>query len=308
TETLIDLPYISDANWRAVLDALTPAVPAAIFTDENLTSLILCKMVNLSLEYGNCDASCFAYAIFASVLGPYFGDTATGFRFGKLAFDMVEKPGLGRYKARVSTVFAIRVNPWTKHVRTSQALTRRAFDIAQETGDLTFATYSCSCLITILLASANPLDEVQDEAERSLEFAQKAKFGVVVDFLIAQLRLIRTLRGLTPDIRSFDDTGFDEGQFEQHLEANPGLAMATCWYWVRKLQMRFLAGEHAAALSAAAKAATLLWTSASFFEIAEYHFFCALAHAAQDNEARADERRERMQTIAAHCKQLETWA
>src|SRR5262249_50150734 len=29
---------------------------------------------------------------------------------------------------------------------------------------------------------------------------------------------------------------------------------------------------------------------------------------AQDNEARADERRERMQTIAAHCKQLETWA
>jgi predicted ATPase/two-component sensor histidine kinase len=307
-ETLIDLPAITDPNWRAVLDALTPAVPAAIFTDENLTSLILCKMVNLSLEYGNSDASCFAYAILASVLGPYFGDAATGFRFGKLAFDMVERPGLGRYKARVSAVFAIRVNPWTKHVRSSHGLTRRAFDIAQETGDLTFAAYSCSCLITLLLGSGNPLDEVQDEALRSLEFAQKAKFGLVVDFVTGQLRLIRSLRGLTRDISSFNDTEFDEGQFEQHFEANPGLAMASCWYWIRKLQARFLAGEPTAALSAAAKAATLLWTSASFFELAEYHYYSALAHAAQADAACPEERSERMQAIAAHCRQLETWA
>src|SRR5262249_16441744 len=199
-----------------------------------------------------------AYVLLASVLGPYFGDAAAGFRFGKLASAMVEKPGLDRYKARVASVFAIRVNPWTKHVRTSQALTRRAFDVAQETGDLTFAAYSCTCLITLLLASGNPLDEVQEAAERSLEFARKAKFGLVVDFLTGQLRLIRALRGLTPDFRSFGDAEFNEGQFEQHLEANPGLAMATCWYWIRKLQARFLAGEYAAALSAAAKAATLL--------------------------------------------------
>jgi predicted ATPase/two-component sensor histidine kinase len=307
-ETLIHLPSITAPNWRAILDVLTPALPVAIFTDENLTALMLCKMVNLSLEYGNCDASCFAYVILASVLGPYFGDAAAGFRFGKLASDMVEKPGLGRYKARVSAAFAIRVNPWTKHVRTSQALTRRALDIAQETGDLTFAAYCCGCLISILLASGNPLGEIQVEAETSIEFAQKAKFGLVVDFLTGQLRLIRCLRGLTPDIRSFNDTEFDEGEFEQHLKANPGLAMATCWYWVRKLQMRFLAGEHAAALSAAGQAAALLWTSASFFEIAEYHFYCALAHAAQDDGARAHERPKQVQTIAAHCKQLETWA
>jgi predicted ATPase/two-component sensor histidine kinase len=307
-ETLSDLPSIGDPIQRATLDALTPAVPAAIFTDENLNCLILCRMVNLSLEYGNCDASCFAYVMLASVLGPYFGDAAAGFHFGKLASDMVERPGLGRYKARVSSVFAIRVNPWTKHVRTSQALTRRAFDIAQETGDLTFAAYCCACLITIMLASGNPLDEVQGEAERSLEFARKAKFGLVVDFLTGQLRLIRSLRGLTPDFPSFDDAEFDEGQFEQHLEANPDLAMATCWYWVRKLQTRFLANEHAAALSAAAKAATLLWTSASFFEVTEYHFYGALAHAAQYDAARADERLERRRAIAAHYKQLEAWA
>src|SRR5262249_10597884 len=174
--------------------------------------------------------------------------------------------------------FAFRVNPWAKHIGTSQAPARRAFDIAQETGDLTFAAYCCTCSITILLAAGTPLDEVQGEAEKGLEFAQRAKFGVVVDFLTEQLQLIRSLRGLTPDFGSFDDAEFDEERFEQHLEAKLDLAMANCWYWVRKLQARFLAGEPAAALAAAVKATTLLWTSASFFEIAEYHFYGALAH------------------------------
>ena len=307
-EALIDLPIITDPEKHAMLDALTPALPTAVFTDENLNCLLLCRMVNLSLEYGNCAASCFAYAMFARVLGPYFGDSAAGFRFGKLAFDLMEKPGLGRYKARVTSVFAFLVNPWAKHISTSQALARRAFDIAQETGDLTFAAYCAACSITILLGSGTPLDEVQVEAEKGLEFARKAKFGVVVDFVTGTLMAIRSLRGLTLDFRAFDDEEFDEVRFERHLEANPNLGMAACWYWVRRLQTHFLAGEHTAALAAAAKAATLLWTSASFFEVAEYHFYSALARAARYEGTPADERPERMRAIFAHHQQLEAWA
>jgi predicted ATPase/two-component sensor histidine kinase len=306
-EALIDLPIITDPKQHATLDALTPALPTAVFTDENLNCLLLCRMVNLSLEYGNCAASCFAYAMFARVLGPYFGDATAGFRFGKLAFDLIEKPGLGRYQARVTSVFAFLVNPWAKHISTSQALARRAFDTAQETGDLTFAAYCAACSITILLGSGTPLEEVQVEAEKGLEFARKTKFGVVVDFVTATLMAIRALRGLALDFRSFDDEQFDEGRFERHLEANPNLGMAACWYWVRKLQVHFLAGEHGAAV-AAAKAATLLWTSASFFEVAEYHFYSALALAARYNETPADERSEVMRAIVAHHEKLAAWA
>ena len=58
-----------------------------------------------------------------------------------------------------------------------------------------------------------------------------------------------------PDFSSFNDAEFDEGRFEQHLEGDPRLAIAACWYWIRKLQARFYAGDHAAAVEAAAKAA-----------------------------------------------------
>ncbi len=149
---------------------------------------------------------------------------------------------------------------------------------------------------------------MQQEAEIRLEFVRKTRFGLVVDTLTAQLQLIRTLRGLTSDFSSFNDARFDENQFEQHLEADPRLAFATCWYWVRKLQGRFFAGDYASAIAAAAKAQALLWTSPSFFETAEYHFYAALARSALYGAASADERVQHLEALAVHRRKLDEWA
>ena len=89
---------------------------------------------------------------------------------------------------------------------------RRAFDAAYRIGDLTFAAYSWDQLIANFLTVGDPLAEVQPEAENGLAFAQKVRFGLVVDLITAQLGLIRTLRGLTPKFGCFDDDEFDELQ------------------------------------------------------------------------------------------------
>ena len=172
--------------------------------------------------------------------------------------------------------------PWTRPIGTSRAWVRRAFDTAQDTGDLTFASFACHSLISHLLASGEPLGDIQREAENGLAFARQARFGLVVDSMTGQLQLIRTLRGLTPEFGSFNDAAFDEGRFEQHLEGDPRLVLATYRYWIRKLQARCYAGDAAAAIEAAAKAQRLLWTSPSllaYVEAAEYHFYGALARA-----------------------------
>jgi hypothetical protein len=44
-----------------------------LFCDENLSSLVICRMVNLSLEHGNSGGSCFAYVWFAIIAGPRGG-------------------------------------------------------------------------------------------------------------------------------------------------------------------------------------------------------------------------------------------
>ena len=73
-------------------------------------------------------------------------------------------------------------------------------------------------------------------------------------------------------------------------QSDPVLALPECWYWIRKLQARFFAGDYASAIEASSKAQRLLWTSPSFFEMAEYHFYGALSRAASCDSAAADER------------------
>jgi PAS domain S-box-containing protein len=307
-EELVDLPLMRESEYRATLDVLTEVVTPALFTDENLLSLVICRMVNLSLAHGNSDGSCFAYVWFGMILGPHFGDYRAGFRFGKLGYDLVEKRGLHRYQARASMSFGNLVMPWTRHVQTGRDLVRRAFEAANRIGDLTFAAYCCNNLNTNLLAAGDPLGDAQREAEHGLDFARKARFGLVIDIITAQLGLIRTLRGLTPEFGCFDDAAFDESRFEKHLQSDPRLALPECWYWVRKLQACVYANDDAAAIEAASQAQRLLWTSPSFFEVAEYHFYDALARAARYDAAPADERAQHLEALAAHHRQLAVWA
>jgi hypothetical protein len=112
--------------------------------------------------------------------------------------------------------------------------------------------------------------------------------------MTGQLGLIRALRGQTSGISSFGDEQFDERQFQERLEIEPGLAFAACWYWIRKLQALFHAKDYTGAVAAADRAHSLMWKSPPFFEAAEYHFYAALVRAAtSDSSPSGAQRRSR---------------
>ena len=290
------------------IEVLSKLWPSAFPTDANLASLTICKAVSLSLEQGNCDASCVEYVRLSSFAGPRFGDYQAGFRFGQLGYQLVEQRGIKRFEASTYTSFAMFVLLWMKHVGTCCDLVRRAFEAANRIGDLTVAAYACHNLNSGLLFAGEPLPEVQNEAEHGHAFAEKARYGLVIDIITTQLALIRMLRGLTPKFGCFDDGRFNEHGTESYLSSNPVLAIAACWYWIRKLQARYIANDYAAAMDAASKAQGLLWTSSSFFEEADYHFYAALAKAAHCDSAPSVERQDHLDALAAHHKQLQVWA
>src|SRR5580700_430639 len=309
-ESLIELPLMSDPDSLATMDVLIKLAPPTFYTDTNLLALVACRAVNLSLEGGNCDASCSAYVWLSMVAGERFGDHRTAvYRFGQLGYDLVEGRGLTRFQARTFMDFGYGVVPWTRHVRAGRDLLRRAFEAANTIGDLTYAAYCGDQLITCLLAAGDPLAEAEREAEHGLAFAQKARFGLVIERIVSQLGLIRTLRGLTRTFGSFDDKQFDEARIERRFSANPDLVFGECFYWIRKLQARFFAGDYASALDASSRAQRLLWSLGSQFETAEYQFYGALSQAASCDSAAAGERQQPyLDAVAAHYKQLQLWA
>jgi PAS domain S-box-containing protein len=306
-EELIDLPLVTDPEVLDTFDVFTEIVTPSILFDQYLSTLIVCRLVTLSLEHGNSDAGAFAYVWLAMFAGPRLGNYKDGFRFGQLGYDLVEKRGLTRYQARTWMSVGAMVMPWSQHVASGRELVRRAFDAAYRIGDLTFASYSWDQLITIRLAVGDPLTEVQADCENGLAFAKRVRFGLVIQLCGAQLGLIRTLRGETPTLGRLDHDDYSEPEIERHLSSNLNLVFAEFYYWTRKVQARFFGGDCASAAEAAFKGQRLYWTSAAMFETAEFRLYAALAHAGAWDLASPEDQPRHFEALKAHYKQLEVW-
>ena len=306
--SFIDLAPMHDAEWCGLMDAMaTLSMPAGLL-DTNLMDLVVLRMANLSLEHGNSDASCTAYVHLSLVLGPRFGDYHTGYQFGQLSVDLVDKLGLGRFKTRVYETFGAFAIPWIRHIREGYEFARRACEAGPEGGDVTFASYAWWSRVTSLLGSGHPLEEVQVEAESGLAFARKAHFHLAVELIAAPLRLIRQLRGLTPSFATFNEHEFDEAGYELQMEHSPLLKHAIPKYWTRKLQARFYAGDYPSAVAAAASAQLLLGGTPPAVENIEYHYYAALAHAACFVSSSREEGSRHFSAIVAHHRRLTLWA
>ncbi|QPF88639.1 AAA family ATPase [Bradyrhizobium commune] len=307
-EALLNLPSMADPIACAAIDVLTSLVTPALFTDEKLRCRIICRMGNLCLTHGNSDASCYVYAAVGNVVSLYFGNYELGFRFGELGVELAASPGMERLRARVYLAFSNLAKPSPRHFRNGCPVAQYTFEAAQQAGDVTYAVISRNNLVTQLLAAGAPLSDVEREAEAGLKFARGAGFGLVEALITAQIRFIRTLRGLSSSFGCFNENGFDERQFESQLEAQPSRGIAACTYWIRKLQARVLANDDAIALAAATSAERLLWMSPVIFERADYHLFAALALIGLWDFASVDQRSHYREKLAAHQRQLRVWA
>jgi PAS domain S-box-containing protein len=307
-DDLMDLPPVHDPQWDATLSVLASALQPAAYTDHNLWCLMVTRFVSLSIEHGNSEASPLGYVSFARILGSRFGDYSRAYRLGQLACELTERHGFNHFSPRVHLLFAACVSYWANDIPATRALLGRSFEMAARLGDLTFMVYCDCAIVGNLLAGGGALSDTQVEAERALEFARKARFGVLVDTLTTHQQLVRSLRGLTTACGSFNDAGFDESRFEQHLQESPAPATVAFAYWTRKAQCRLLARDYPAAAVAACKALPLLGTSRALLETADYHFFAALARAKYLESAPPQARREHLEAIIAHHEQLTRWS
>ncbi|HXO68672.1 MAG TPA: AAA family ATPase, partial [Bradyrhizobium sp.] len=305
-ESLIDLPLMTDPEMLVAMSVLSALTAPAIFTDDNLNRLHTCRMVSLSLQHGTSGASTHSYAGFGTMLGPHFRRYAEGYQFGKLACDLVEKHEFAAYKAKMCLTMEMIVL-WSEPIATALDYIRQAHRAATETGDLGRACYSCNHAITDRLTRGDPLNDVWDETEQGLDFVRKSRFRDVADILVSQQRFIRNMRGETTTFSTFSSEDFDEAAFEAGLNEDRMRALV-CWYWILKLQARFLSGDYEVAIAAAETAKELLWSSDAHIQLLDYYLYSALAVAAVYETASPDQQIVWRALLARHLEQLRDWA
>ncbi len=305
-ESLIDLPLMTDPELQAATVVLSALVPAAYFTDRNLCCWLVCRIVNVSLTSGTNGACANVYGNYGTLAGPVFHSYREGFRFTKLACDLVEKHGFIAYRAKTHFLMGTAAF-WTGPIASAIEFHRTAIRAATETGDLTYGCYSMLQSVYGLLLQNAPLDAVWRESEKNLDFARNAKFRDVADSVVSQQRFIATMQGRTTTFSTFSDERFDETAFEAQLTEGR-LPTIVCMHWILKLKARFIAGDYTEALAAADKAKAVLWATAPIIYVLDYYYYAALTVAALYENGHAREQAMWRDLLTAHREQLREWA
>ncbi|HEX8536477.1 MAG TPA: ATP-binding protein, partial [Cystobacter sp.] len=120
-------------------------------------------------------------------------------------------------------------------------------------------------------------------------------------------RYVQQLRGHSLSFSTLSGEDFDERAYEARMMPER-ISGTQCYYWVIKLQSRFMCGAYREAREAADNMLGLLWAHCGSLLVREGHFYRALTLAACFEEASPQEQREFLEAIERHHQLLAEWA
>ncbi|BDB28892.1 AAA family ATPase (plasmid) [Cupriavidus sp. P-10] len=307
-EQLCEHRCMVEPEVLGTMRVLVALMQPAWHSNDNLRRLVIFRMVNLSLRYGNSDESAMVYGWLSMLLISKPGVTSAACAFGRVALALAERSGNERYTARVFQIVGGNVLHWSQPLHVARDVLDQALKVTEATHNFTYAAYIHSNRITHGLAQGESLASVQAAMEQGSIATWGDRYDLVRDRIAPRMQLVRMLRGETPVFGVLDSEDFDEAAFESYLQGDIGRLLATSWYWIRKMQARYLAGDYAVAAECAHKAQALMWTSPAYFEQVEYHFYAALAIAACVGSREENRAGDSLRKVAEHHRQLLSWA
>jgi predicted ATPase/signal transduction histidine kinase/DNA-binding response OmpR family regulator len=303
---LIDLPPLTNLEMESALKILQAIYPINV-ANPKLFLMCACEMVNISLAYGNCDASVMGYGFFAVSSAGLFHRYKDAYRFGKLALDLVNKRGLALYKSRLCLLFGDEISPWIEHLQNGVAFVQEAFGIAVEKTDVAYISIAAVHLAVDLVFLGMPLDRLNQEVARLLELCPKTDTPSPRQVLLSVRQFGRSMVGLTDKLADFNASDCDKNDL-LHTLTKSRFRIRLFSHLVLQMQTLLIARDWEEALAATETARELTWSSLAHVPEAEFCFYGALAVSANYNRMPPDLKAKYLPVLLAHRQQLEAWS
>ncbi|ABA24101.1 Serine/Threonine protein kinase and Signal Transduction Histidine Kinase (STHK) with GAF sensor [Trichormus variabilis ATCC 29413] len=141
-DELLNLPVMTSPQYQALLRMLVQISGATYLASPALYPLICFQQVQLSVAHGNIPASSFGYVVYGLILCGVVGDIKTGYEFGQLALQLVDKFNNQEYAAKVLYITSKFTVHWVKNAATTLQPLQEAYTLGLKVGALTYAGYS----------------------------------------------------------------------------------------------------------------------------------------------------------------------
>lgn len=301
-ESLIDLPEMTNPYMLEAMPLMERISPAAYMSGSQLFPLLVFKMVDLSLKYGNSSLSAFGYASYAITLSGVLGDYDGGYRFANLSMKLLERFQDKTYVVKVYFVNYCFIRHWKEHSRDMVSPLMDAYRSGMQVGNLFSGTWVACYALLWKYYGAYKLTDLQAEVgEYAQYFRQLKQDGA---FNLADI-LHRTISKFTDRGEVSTELG-DEVLSESDLlkrckEANDKTSIF--FFYLNKMQLSYLFGKCEEVRQYSISASEHIEAVVGLPYIPQFYFYDALFRFGVASPSSKDRKK-----IKANLKKLRTWA
>ena len=150
-------------NKIAAMRIMARVLPAAYTVTPNLFPIIIFRMVWLTVRHGAAAPSAVALSAYGLILCSGTGDVDSGYRYGKMALDNLERIGAKDDFSKVNFVFNSFIRIRREPLRAGLQPLRDGYFAGMEVGDLEYASLSGAFFCTQGYAAGKELAELEGD-------------------------------------------------------------------------------------------------------------------------------------------------
>ncbi|MDZ7963605.1 MAG: AAA family ATPase [Nostoc sp. DedSLP03] len=313
-EDLVNLPMMSEPEMLAAMQLLTSICASAYLAVPPLFVLIVLKMVDLLVEYGNMMLAPFAYAAYGIILCGVVFEIEAGYQFGQLALRLLDQLDAKPIQAR--TLFAVsnQISVWKTHLRESLKPLQDCYQLGVDQGDLEFAGYAAMHFCGYSFAVGQPLPELQLHLTNYAQAVKQIKHSSGIHFIEICGQTVLNL------IQEVPDPGILSGQVYDEATRLPQMQQTNFhgglfYFYLNKLFLCYLFDNANQAMSAtgyayanAVLAQEYLPAMTGAALVAIFRFYDSLSRLAVYSDTNALKQSELLQRVAENQAKMQNWA
>ena len=247
---LVDLPQMTDEHSLEETTLLQElGIVAMMNSLPLLVSFATLRLVRLSLEFGNAQASASAYAAHGMTIGTAAGMYEAGYAFGKVGITLAQRQQDPLSELVARFWFGAMTSFWRAPVHESVEVLRTGVEIGQRIGAPLWTAYSAFFPPLHQQFSGAPVEEAIEELER---------YGLLLEIEalagnVPYVQYLKALQGKTKSVTGFDETDWDDAHIQKLIDDDVPLALQH--YFMVRMMSNVIFGNTGEALATARKAA-----------------------------------------------------
>ncbi|KAF3884390.1 MULTISPECIES: trifunctional serine/threonine-protein kinase/ATP-binding protein/sensor histidine kinase [Nostocales] len=304
---LINLPQMTEPKKLAALRMLTRLFSAAYLGTPELVPLVVCKQVNLLVQYGNASVSPYAYSLYGFLLCGVVGDIERGYQFGQLALDLCSKLNAKAVYTRTYQTVNLFIRHWQEHISNTLTTFQSVYSNGVETGDLEWAAYAAFqyCFQSYLVGKQ--LTVVERDMASYWNAIDKIKQETALNYHEIHWQAVLNIMGKSENPCVMSGEAYDEQKMLPiHQQTNDQVAIQFLYF--HKLQLCYWFENYSQALGHITHIENSLGAAAGQIIFALFYFYDSLVRLAVYANIPKSEQQDIIARVQANQEKIQKWA